>query len=137
MTTVLDYGQDVCQNWRKDALFYGVLTANQNWPQCKNGQLVAPVVAPIQPPPETTGGAGAGSPPASVNVGCGCHKDAGAVTQPAPSGPAPVVGAPAPSKPEPTAGAVLDRLKGLPWWVYLLGILALSQLFNRGGARAG
>lgn len=89
----------------------------------------------ILPPAETTGGVG--SPPASVDVGCGCHKDAGTVTQPTPSGPTPSAPpAPIPSTTEPTARMVLERLQGLPWWVYALGVLVLSQLLNRDGARA-
>lgn len=97
------------------------------------GPAVPPPGPMILPPAETTGGVG--SPPASVNIGCGCQKDAGTVTQPAPS--APTSPTPAtPGKPaQETGRMLLDRLEGLPWWVYVLGALALSQFFNRGSAR--
>jgi hypothetical protein len=98
-----------------------------------------PYILPmIQPPPETTGGVG--STPAPVHVGgCGCgSKGPEAVTQPAQPGAAPVI----PAGPVSTVSAthvsavmVLDRLKGLPWWVYVLALLAAAHFVSRGQAR--
>lgn len=137
---------------------YGVQLRSQGYTYCGYGTWGVYVAAPgqpcfdkgpggvTQPPPppgpmilppvETTGGVG--SPPAPVHVGCGCSSK-GTVTQPTPTGPAPATPSPAPatgaSKTE-TGRMLLDQLEGLPWWVYVLGALALSQFFNRGAARA-
>lgn len=82
----------------------------------------------IQPPADTTGGSG--SPPAPVNIpkGCGCG---GGGMGPAVPGP---TGAPAaPSAPAPTpATMVVDRLRGLPWWVYVLAVVVAAQAVRRG-----
>lgn len=116
---------------------WGIYVAGPGEPCSTKGAALPPPPPPpgpaILPPAETTGGSG--SPPAPVNIGCGCHKDTGTVTQPAPSGPAPSAPA-APGMPAAPVAKVLERFKGLPWWVYVLGALALSQLFNRGSARA-
>lgn len=87
-------------------------------------------------PPETTGGVGSTPPPVHVGGGCGCGgKTTEPVTQPTQPG-AP----PPPSTTPVVAGApsstvFLAQLKGLPWWVIVLALLAASQLFNRGSAR--
>jgi hypothetical protein len=86
----------------------------------------------ILPPVQTTGGVG--SPPAPTRIGCGCQpKDTEAVTQPTPSGPPPV--APVSTVEHIPAVMFLDRVKGLPWWVWVLAFLAASQAFNKGQAR--
>jgi hypothetical protein len=104
----------------KTGYVYGV----GNWCVSYDGETVTqPFIGPI-PPPETTGGVG--SPPAPIKIGCGCHK--GTVT----TAPTP---APAPTPKPVVAPVFVDRFKGLPWWVYVLAALALSQLFNRGQAR--
>jgi len=116
---------------------YGIIIAGPG-EDCytKRGSTITPPPPPTQPnigptvPPETTGGTG--STPAPVHVGgCGC-KPTQPVTVPAPGGaPAP---APAPVTMAPHV-VVLDRLKGLPWWVFVLALLAASQFFNRGSSR--
>lgn len=107
---------------------WGIYIAGPGEP-CSTSSPTAPAPPPVQPmilpPAETTGGVG--SPPASVNIGCGCHKDAGVVAPP------PMAGAPVPVVlSEPGQVKVVERLRGLPWWVYVLAALALSQVFNRG-----
>lgn len=86
---------------------------------------------PILPPSNTTGGVG--STPAPVHVGCGCLGETPtSATPPAPGGAGTATASPA--VPVPVV-KVLDRLMGLPWWVYVLALLAASQLFNRGQVR--
>lgn len=85
-----------------------------------------PSIGPTAPP-QTTGGTG--STPAPITVGgCGrCGQPPQAVTPPAPTG-----GAPVPVPPARPGVQILTQVKGLPWWVFVLAALALSQFFNRG-----
>lgn len=81
----------------------------------------------ILPPEETTGGSGSPPAPVSIPKGCGCGAaEPGSVPAPgAPAGPSPAT----PTKP---ATMVVERLRGLPWWVYVLAVLVAAQAVRRG-----
>ena len=95
---------------------------------CSYKKDAAPPPPPptILPPPETTGGSGSPPAPVSIPKGCGCGAAGSAV--PGPTG-SPAAPSPMPTKP---ATMVVERLRGLPWWVYVLAALVAAQAVRRG-----
>lgn len=85
------------------------------------GPTVLPVLANGSPTPSSGGNSGG-------CCGCGGKPSPATVTQAPVSGPGP--GAPTPAGAMP----IVARLRGLPWWVYVLAILAVSQALNKGRA---
>lgn len=107
---------------------YGIIVAAQGQPCFQSANAPPPPppgpnIAPTVPPDTGAPAApGVGSMPSG---GCGCGEGA-APAVPVPGGPA----APSPVAP---ATMFVDRLRGLPWWVYVLMILVGAQLVGKDG----
>lgn len=110
---------------------WGIYVAPAGEP-CSYKKDQAPTQPPgpmILPPAETTGGSGSPPAPVSIPKGCGCGSGAGSAV-PGPTG-APAAPSPTPA-PTKAATMVVDHLRGLPWWVYVLAALVAAQAVRRG-----